>query len=442
MSQSYTPGTILSVGFGPTLEQVIVLSGDKVATKTFGGKPVERRDIVSMADWCVLIGGQKIQTDYLELPPNPLLPRNLPRPANTYAAPESGQGYLADLSRGADAGSSSASLELSNLLAKYGATSVGQAMSMTVVPDTILAANDPQAQAQVAPEPEKVYPVGTKLSWKPTDETDRWYSPNSRTAIVLKDGVLQVKEVINQVPTMATKPGATHETCARKFFSTVADWKAQLPAGGSITASEVTEDMSVPSIQRKAKAPVNTTSDINYIDEIEKRFSIHAYLEEGFTPAERLASEVIVIRENMTVINDLTTPLSLSTTRAPQDIANALDKAYYASLRVCRASKRAKRIQTNICVEPSKALIAPLYFTNDYKQRLVAFVGGREIDITTTSCYAKVALIGLAGNPDKGHFGKWFSPKVGKTFAELGIDMKADGKPRLKAYYRRESIEL
>jgi hypothetical protein len=403
-----------------------------------------------MADWRILIGDQVIQTDYLELPPNPLLPRNLPRPANTYAAPESGQGYLADLSRGADAGSSSAILELSSLLAKYGATSVGQAMSMTVVPDTILADTDPQAQPQPQPqvqpqpepEPEKVYPVGTKLSWKPTDETDKWYSPNSRTAIVLKDGVLQVKEVINNLPTMATKPGATYPTCARKFFSTLADWKAQLPAGGSITASEVTEDMSVPSIERKAKAPVNSTSDINYIDEIEKRFSVHAYLDEGFTPAQRLAREIIFIRESMSVINDLTTPLSLSTTRAPQDIANALDKAYYSSMRLCRASKRAKRIQSEICFEPSKALTTPLYFKNDYKQRLVAFVGGREIDITSTRSNSKMELIGLAGNPDRNCFGKWFSPKVGKTFADLGIDMKADGKPRLKVYYRRESIEL
>ena len=84
-------------------------------------------------------------------------------------------------------------------------------------------------------------------------------------------------------------------------------------------------------------------------------------------------------------------------------------------------------------------MVAPIYFRNDYKQRLVAFAGGQEIEITSNS---KMGLIGLAGNPDRGCFGKWFSPKLGKTFAELGIDMKADGKPRLKVYYRRESIEL
>jgi hypothetical protein len=38
--------------------------------------------------------------------------------------------------------------------------------------------------------------------------------------------------------------------------------------------------------------------------------------------------------------------------------------------------------------------------------------------------------------------GKWVKPTLGKTFAELGIDMKADGKPRLKVYYRKDSIEL
>lgn len=375
MSQSYSLGTILSVGFGPTLEQVIVLNGDKVATKTFAGKPVERRDIMSMADWLIVIGDQKIQIDYLPLPVSPAEPQ---------------------------------------------------------------AEAEPQAQAPVQPQPKKVYPIGTKLSWKPTGETDRWGSPNSRTAIVLKDGVLQVKEVINHVTTM-NKPGATYSGCARKFFSSLADWEAQLPAGGSITASEVTEDFSVPSIQRKAKAPVKATTDVDYMNELRKRFSVHAYLDEGFTPTQSLASEVNIMRANMDVINDLTTPLSLSTTRAPQDIAIALVKAYFASQRLCRASKRATRIQGSICFEPSKALVAPIYFRNDYKQRLVAFAGGQEIEITSNS---KMGLIGLAGNPDKACFGKWFSPKVGKTFAELGIDMKADGKPRLKVYYRRESIEL
>lgn len=377
MPQSYSLGTILSVGFGPTLEQVIVLNGDKVATKTFAGKPVERRDIMSMADWLIVIGDQKIQTDYLPLPVSPAEP---------------------------------------------------QAEAETQAP----------VQPQAQPEPEKVYPVGTKLSWRPTGETDGWASPNSRTAIVLKDGVLQVKEVINHVTTM-NKPGATYSGCARKFFSSLADWKAQLPAGGSITATEVTDDFSVPSIQRKAKAPVKATTDVDYINELHKRFSVHAYLDEGFTPAQRLANEVNIMRANMDVINDLTTPLSLSRTRAPQDIAKALERAYFISQSLFRASKRAKRIQDGICIEPSKALVAPIYFRNVYKQRLVAFAGGQEIEITSNS---KMGLIGLAGNPDKGHFGKWFSPKVGKTFAELGIDMKADGKPRLKVYYRRESIEL
>ena len=52
--------------------------------------------------------------------------------------------------------------------------------------------------------------------------------------------------------------------------------------------------------------------------------------------------------------------------------------------------------------------------------------------------------MGLNGNPSLGApYGHFYGfPKTGKTFAELGIDMKANGQPRLKAYYRRKSIEI
>jgi len=145
----YTPGTILSIGFGSTLEQVIVLTDDKVATKTFAGNPVTRRDIMSLADWRIVAQslGHEIQTDYLPLPPNPLLallPRNLPRPAITYAAPESGRGYLMDLRCSAYSGSSSAIQELSEVLQKYGASSVEEALAMTTVPEHVMQNTGPR----------------------------------------------------------------------------------------------------------------------------------------------------------------------------------------------------------------------------------------------------------------------------------------------------------
>jgi hypothetical protein len=66
---SYAPGTILSSGFGENLEEVIVISENRVATKTFAGKPVARRDIISFSDWQFLVGNQTIQPSYIPLPP-------------------------------------------------------------------------------------------------------------------------------------------------------------------------------------------------------------------------------------------------------------------------------------------------------------------------------------------------------------------------------------
>jgi hypothetical protein len=303
----------------------------------------------------------------------------------------------------------------------------------------------PQAQAQPQPqaEPEKTYPVGTKLSWKHPEGADRWYTPNSRTAIVLKDGILQVKEVINGVPVMASRPPPHdyYQVCARKFFSSLADWKAQLPAGGSITVAEATEDFSVPSINRKAQAPVKATTDYDYMKELQKRFSVHAFIEEGQTPAQRLAEEVRNTRHQTTIVDSFTSPMVMATTRAPREIAEALEKADIAARRLRRSIKRAIAIQGSICAEPSKALTVPTWFVNNYKQRLVAFVNEKEIEI----CFnPKDGLLALRGDPalgtPYGHF--YGTPKTGRTFAELGIDLKADGKPRLKAYYRCDSIEL
>ena len=68
---SYAPGTILSSGFGENLEEVVVLSDNRVATKTFAGKPVARRDIITFSDWQFLLGNQSIQPSYIPLPPEP-----------------------------------------------------------------------------------------------------------------------------------------------------------------------------------------------------------------------------------------------------------------------------------------------------------------------------------------------------------------------------------
>ena len=426
----YSPGTILSFGFGPTLEQVIVLTENKVATKTFAGHPVTRRDIMSLADWQILAQslGQEIQTDYLPLPPNPLLPllpRNLARPAQTHAAPESGRGYLVDLNSAAQAGSSSAILELSDLLAMYRVSSIEEALAMTEVPEV------PEDVAA----PVETYPIGTKLSWKHSDGANDWRTSNSRTAIVLKDGILQVKEVIQGVVSMDGRK------CIQKFFSSLADWKATLPAGGTITASVPTEDFSLPVIQRKAAKPIVAETDVDYIAELQRRYGVHSKLQEGLTPREQRRSLIIHMVEMTLQINSIMQSSSITgvQTASPAAVSDAMRNLSSISKRLARYASRMEDCHTRICRMPDQADVKPISFINNYRQRIMAFVGGREVEITSSK---KLGRVGVAWERWRDSIGKWFIPTVETTFAQLGIDLKADGYPRLKVYYRGKSIEL
>jgi hypothetical protein len=134
---SYTTGSLLSIGSGATLEQVVVLSDGRVATKLFAGKPVVQRDILSLSDWLLLADGQEI----------------------------------------------------------------------TVGPS-------PPARPPATNEAE-TYAMGTRLRWSKDDK-------NWRTAIIIKNGLLQVKEVIDSKITMElARPDAPYETVKKTFFNNV-----------------------------------------------------------------------------------------------------------------------------------------------------------------------------------------------------------------------------
>ena len=383
MSQIYSIGMILSIGFGPTLEQVVVLSDNRVATKLYAGKPVEKRDIMSLADWQTIAAssGLSITIDYIPVSAAVAAPVAVPVPV---AAPEP----------------------------------------------------EPVAVPEPVAAPES-YPVGTKLSWKPNSDTDRWYHPNSRTAIVLKDGILQVKETIHGVPTM-TQTGGLYERVARKFFSSLADWKATLPADGAITASVVTEDFSLPSIQRKAAKPVAAESDIDYIAELQKRYSVHAILHEDLSPLEKYNRSIEYITDFAETFNSV---MRSSSIRSANTIEACATMHRLASLgkRMAYQASRAAAIQNAMRTSPEGASVRPIRLINEYRQRIVAFVGDREVEIT--SC-KKLGLLGVTWDREQNVVGEYFKPTVGKTFAELGIDLKADGKPLLKVYYRKDTINF
>ena len=84
---SYASGSLLSIGTGATLEQVLVLSDGRVATKLFAGKPVVQRDILKLSDWLLLTEGQNITATLpVNMTSRPSLPAS-PRPEPAIAEP-------------------------------------------------------------------------------------------------------------------------------------------------------------------------------------------------------------------------------------------------------------------------------------------------------------------------------------------------------------------
>lgn len=342
---------MLSIGAGAALEQVVVLSDNRVATKVFAGKPVQRRDILSLSDWLMLTEGQNITASSMtpQLPPSPL------------AGP---------------------------------------------VPEPVAP----------PPEPEPVYSVGTMLRWKKDDS-------NKRIALVMKDGVLQVKEVLNGEIVRA--PDDTWRI-KRTFYKDVAEWKASLAQGGTVTAEENVAS-STSSLEDKAKKPITSTTDVGYIAELKKRYSVHSRLDNKLPTAERIEVTRKTLKESLDALN-------ASFSKGDRGLLNV---SYHARIVKDWAQSLNSSIE-DIRGKTQEELNRVTYrFENAYKQKIFAFKCGMKYEISCTD-----TVIGLSPATE-GVRARWYEDALtGKTFADLGIEMKSDGKPRLEVSYRRRRIEL
>jgi len=338
---SYAPGTTLSIGSGETLEQVTVLTENKVATKMFAGKPVSRRDIMSLDDWKLLAGNQEISS------------------ASSSTSPSS---------------------------------STAASSSTSTSPDT--------------------YPINTILRWKDVA------SKSSRTAIVIKNGVLQLKEVINDKVTFDFL-----RRCAKKNFASVAEWKASLSGG------ELTVTAGPPTIEDRISTPIVAKTDAQYIDEIKKRFQVRSDIYLDASDVEKRDHCIRDIKYSLT---------SLQTRVAELDASNASDA--YDKLRginrmgrsIAHNAKIAMYFDQNIRYEPVKAAQKKYMFRNEYRQAIYAFVGGKMVHITSGN-----GLVGIVNHNYRCHA----AAATTGTFAELGLDMNG-GKPRLQVAYRKKMIDL
>ena len=340
---SYDLGSMLSIGTGAALEQVVVLSDGRVATKLFAGKPVERRDILNLSDWLLLAEGQEITV----MPP------------------------------------------------------VKKAIIATLPPS-------PASEAEAVPT---VYPVGTMLRWIKDDQ-------NKRTAIVMKDNVLQVKEIIAGQTTMK------YTMVMRTSFKDFAEWKASLPEGGEITADA--QKPWAPTIEEKAKAPVVATTDAGYISELTRRYLVRSQIYEQSSinqTIERsrkyLKEEIERFARNMSVDN------------------NNIGRIISSSQAIVHYSKWLER-QISEAQNKSPEELSKVTFTfhNGYKQKLFAYKNGLKYEIAATKSGNLALAPSAEGTRYRG------PALMAENFAGLGIEMKADGKPRLEVSYYRRRIEL
>ena len=354
---SYESGSLLSIGAGASLEQVLVLSDRRVATKLFAGKPVTQRDILALSDWLLLTEGQNVTV---------ILPLNK---ASMTALPAS------------------------------------------PAPEPSMA--EPAMVGQHLNYGPSAYPVGTMLRWIKDDQ-------NKRVALVMKDNLLQVKETIAGKITMHQ---GVCVSVKRAFFKDFASWNASLPEGGSITTA-ATKPWA-PTIDEKAKSPIVATTDAGYIAELTKRYLVRSDLNENTPPTTRLEhSRKGLIRE----LERMPKSLSIDDSNLGRMAESAKYITYYADWMT-------RQINDMKNMTPQEASGVTYRFNNHYKQKLFAYKSGLKYEIC-----AKGDVLALAPSAEGSRYRD--NAFTGKSFSDLGIEMKSDGKPRLEVSYYRRRIEL
>jgi len=248
----------------------------------------------------------------------------------------------------------------------------------------------------------------------------RWIKDdqNKRVALVMKDSILQVKEVIAGNITMNQL-----RMVKRSSFKDFTEWKASLPEGGAITAEG--QKPWAPTIEEKAKAPIVATTDAGYIAELTQRYLVRSELYEKSSINQNIERARKYLKEQ---IQRFAGNMSVENSNINTILCYAQNLTHYAKwLQNMLTDARGKT--------PDELGEVTYNFNNGYKQKLFAYKGGLKYEICS-----KANMIALAPSAEGTRYrGKAL---IGESFADLGIEMKADGKPRLEVSYYRRRIEL
>jgi len=267
-----------------------------------------------------------------------------------------------------------------------------------------------------APEPTPVRTTYTSLRWSLDDET-------YRIAIVIPDGILQVKSVTEGKPEYMEN--GWRGFLAKKRFATEDEWRASLPEGGTITSK-------TPQERQASKAVKVSGNDVEKIEQLAKRYKVTTRIYQK-APAQR---HQILLEHGLETCNarvhEAEKLISLLKARE-QDVATR-DQLYSAAMEQANARRDRRRTISQIRRINLAGDMCGFSETDSAQKLFVVLAQGIHVPITPAS-----------------HV-KWNSPRVmtgiycGEMFynslEEINVAKDENGKPKIYASYRQGIIPL
>ena len=275
--------------------------------------------------------------------------------------------------------------------------------------------------AVAAPEPS--YPVGTKHVWEdmPFYDSENLNKLRRRiVAIQLNDGVIQVKDITSGNDNYDDN----NYNFDKKFYPSLAAWKATLPEGE--VKSEPNNGLTDLQSRLKKPFPTDEKSDADALYMFCARWSVRNYAYKEKSLAEKHEESKKDFLELQKYVASI---------KIPQD-----NDMWYDTLgSKGRINMMKKNYNTIIELNYNKMTMTEKEFNAHNikvkyhsRQKLYAFVQGERRMIFPSKDHKTY---------QKSNF-MWCNGRKGKTFAELGIDMKPDGTPLLELSYRTKTYNF
>jgi hypothetical protein len=153
--------------------------------------------------------------------------------------------------------------------------------TQSIQPEAAVPAAQEQEPVPAAPlqEPFPKRPVGTKLRWVLDEET-------YRIAIVVANGILQVKSVIDGEGDCNDNFRCFRNRLKKTFYTTEEEWRASLPLDGTISVVEV-----------PVKEEIVAGPHVEVAEKLSKRYKIRSGVSENMTLAQQRDSMLESVRD-------------------------------------------------------------------------------------------------------------------------------------------------